>query len=102
VLIFSLASVVFSKFCYFSLNKSYKTYLGPMLSPGVRNWQLIYPNCQSSIAAIIVGTLARRMTIRPEKPTEREGSVWLISLLRLLVLLKSKKIFSIFKATYLR
>jgi hypothetical protein len=31
-------------YCDFSLNKSYKTYLRPMLPPGGRNWQLIYTN----------------------------------------------------------
>jgi hypothetical protein len=28
----------------FSRNKSWTTYPRPMLSPGGRNWQLIYPN----------------------------------------------------------
>ncbi len=31
-------------FCDFSLNKSCETSLGPMLPPGGRTWQLIYPN----------------------------------------------------------
>jgi hypothetical protein len=47
VLIFSLASVVvkfFKQYRDFSLNKSCKTYLGPTLPPGGRNWQLISPH----------------------------------------------------------
>jgi hypothetical protein len=41
VLIFSLASVVAEllAICDFSQNKSCKTYLGPMLPPGSRNWR---------------------------------------------------------------
>ncbi len=31
----------FGQFCDFSLNKSCKTYLGTMMPPGSRNWQLI-------------------------------------------------------------
>ncbi len=31
-------------FCDFSLNKSCKTYLGPMLPPGGRKWKLINPH----------------------------------------------------------
>jgi hypothetical protein len=34
----------YQQFCDVSLNKSYKTYPGPMLPPVVRNWQLINPN----------------------------------------------------------
>jgi hypothetical protein len=34
----------FWQFCDFSLTKSFKTYLGPMLPPDDRHWQLIYPN----------------------------------------------------------
>ncbi len=35
---------VIGNFVFFSLNKSYKTYLEPKLPPGGRNWQLIHPN----------------------------------------------------------
>jgi hypothetical protein len=40
-----LASLVVEllEVCDFPL-KNCKIYLGPMLSPGCRNWQLIYPN----------------------------------------------------------
>ena len=31
-------------FCDFSLNKGQKTHVGPMLPPGDRNWQRVYPN----------------------------------------------------------
>ncbi len=34
---------VFFAICDFSLNKSWKTYLGTRLPPGSRNWQLISP-----------------------------------------------------------
>jgi hypothetical protein len=34
----------YSQFCHFSLNKSFKTYLGLTLPPGIRNWQLISPH----------------------------------------------------------
>ncbi len=34
----------FWQICDFSQNKSCETYLGPMLQPGGRNWQLIYSN----------------------------------------------------------
>ncbi len=34
----------YQQFCVFSLNESCKTYLGPMLPPGSRNWQLISSN----------------------------------------------------------
>ncbi len=45
LLIFSLAPVVAEllAICDFSLNKSCKTYLGPVLPPGNKIWQLIYP-----------------------------------------------------------
>ncbi len=35
---------VFFAICDFSLNKSWKTYLGTRLPPGSRNWQLISPH----------------------------------------------------------
>ena len=35
---------VIQNFCNFSLIKSCKTYLRPILPPGGRNWQLIYAN----------------------------------------------------------
>ncbi len=46
VLIFSLASVVAELLAslQFFTNKNYITYLGPMLPPGSRNWQLIPPH----------------------------------------------------------
>ncbi len=31
-------------YCYFSLNKSCRTYMRPMMPPDGRNWQLIYTN----------------------------------------------------------
>ena len=40
----ALEVVSFKQFCDFSLNKSCKTYLGPMLPPVGRNWQLISPH----------------------------------------------------------
>jgi hypothetical protein len=43
VLIFSIASAV-AEFAIL-LNKSFKTYVVPILPPGSSNWQLIYPNC---------------------------------------------------------
>jgi hypothetical protein len=46
VLIFSLALLVVELLAeLFLLNKSCKTYLGPKLPPGGRNWQLLCPNC---------------------------------------------------------
>jgi len=35
---------VFLQFCDFSLYKSCKTYQGPVLPPGSRNWRQIYPH----------------------------------------------------------
>ncbi len=45
-LVFSIASVVAELFAdlWFFIQKSFETYWGPMLPPGGRNWQLIYPN----------------------------------------------------------
>jgi hypothetical protein len=40
----------YEQFCDFSLIKSCKTYLGPMLPPGGRNLQLIYPLSWGSVA----------------------------------------------------
>jgi hypothetical protein len=34
----------FNQFCDFSLNKSCKAYLGTMLPPVGKNWQLISPH----------------------------------------------------------
>jgi len=46
-------------FCDFSLNKSHETYLEPMLPPGDRNWQLIYPNwISSSVCSFSTDTTA--------------------------------------------
>jgi hypothetical protein len=47
---FSLALVVAElvKYCDFSFNNCCKAYVGPMLSPGDRNWQLIYPDYKRS------------------------------------------------------
>ncbi len=61
MLIFSLGSVVakLSAICDFSLNKSFKTYQGSMLPPGVRNWQLISPHC------IYFGGNVERETVHP-------------------------------------
>jgi hypothetical protein len=52
-IIFSLALAVVEllEILWFSLNKSFNTYLGPMLPPGNRNWWPIYhPNCDESAA----------------------------------------------------
>jgi len=48
---------VISNFCYFSQNKSFLAYLGPMLPPGDKNWQLIYPNLPNGLGLKIGGTL---------------------------------------------
>ncbi len=34
----------YGQFCNFSLNKSCKTFLEPVLPPVIKNWQLVYPN----------------------------------------------------------
>jgi hypothetical protein len=34
----------YQPFLSFSINKSFKTYLGQMLPPGGKNWQLISPH----------------------------------------------------------
>ncbi len=47
MLIFSLVLVLVELLTimgFFTI-KSQKTYLGPMLPPGDKNWQLLYPNC---------------------------------------------------------
>jgi hypothetical protein len=41
--------VEFLAFFYFSLNKSCKTNLGPVLPIGGRNWQLVYPHWQQHL-----------------------------------------------------
>ncbi len=44
----------FQQFCEFFLNKSCKKYLGPMLPPCYRIWQLIQPNCSCARACVCV------------------------------------------------
>ncbi len=39
----------------FSLSKSGKTYLRPMMPPGDRMWQLIYPDSEEKIKAVGMG-----------------------------------------------
>ncbi len=59
---------VISKYCNFSLNKSCQIYLGPMLHPVGRNWQLIAPHfkdsksvfCFSRIENLLAGEASRK------------------------------------------
>ncbi len=52
---FSLASVVAEllSICEFSLNKRCETYLESILPPGVKIWQLIYPDSKDSRSVVI-------------------------------------------------
>jgi len=54
---FPLASVVVDllSIFWFLQNKSCKIYLGPMLPPGDKNWQLIYPNCARDCIGLRIG-----------------------------------------------
>ncbi len=66
MLIFCLAFMVvefFLQFCDFLLNKSYKTYLGTMLPPSKRNWQLISPHYIPRAWAVFT-TLCFRYNLR--------------------------------------